>query len=704
MTPSILRLLSLLGSVLFPAWSGMAADAPPNFVFILADDYGWRDVGIEGSTYYETPHLDRLAKSGMRFTQGYAACQVCSPSRASIQTGKYTPRHGITDWIGAASGTAWNRSDRLLPAEYRHELGAEETTIAEALRSVGYRTFFAGKWHLGGDGSLPTDHGYEINRGGYSAGSPKGGFFSPYENPKLEDGPPGESLPLRLAHETNTFLREHRHERFFAFLSFYSVHAPLQTSQALWQKYQTKATQAGFPQVAERFKIDRTLPVRQIQDHPVYAGMIESMDTAIGSVLETLDQLGLADNTVVIFTSDNGGVSSGDAYATSNLPLRGGKGRQWEGGIREPFYIRCPQSSERGRDCDTPVCGIDFYPTILELAGVPNHPQSCDGLSLVPLLMGKALPERPLYWHYPHYGNQGGEPSSIIREGSWKLIHYYEDGRDELYDLSHDPSEQSNLVKSNPDRVQTMRSKLDRWLEETGAKIPLPDPRFTEAAYRKKQVKIETETLPQLEKQHAGFLKSDFKPNPHWWDSANKADTSALRFRKQQLTDKYYCDGIHHGDFNRDGIRDVIAGPYWYAGPDYQSHHEIYPAVELPPEKSPSNSMYSYVHDFSGDGWDDVLVLGRVHLHEAYWYENPGLGQKAWTKHFAFERVRENPHRLSMSMAIDVRNWFATGITLGVVCVGIPMPHRNHGVLNHGCLHLPKGSGPSFIMGRAWEI
>ena len=499
--------------------SFLCADAgQPNVVLIFVDDMGMHDLSIEGSTFYQSPNIDELARGGMRFTQGYATCRVCSPSRASIQLGKFTARHGITQWIGAPSGMDWNRKDSLLSCKYQRELPADDTTLAESLQQAGYETFFAGKWHLGGEGSLPTDHGFNVNVGGHHRGSPPGGFFSPYQNPNMQDGPNGESLTLRLGDETASFIRENSEKPFFAMLSFYAVHAPVQTTKTLWSKYQKLAPKLRPGKT--RFEIDRTLPVRQVQDHPVYAGMVESTDTAVGRVLTTLDQLGLADSTIVIFTSDNGGVSSGDAYATSNFPLRGGKGRQWEGGIREPFYIRYPAVTKPDSSNDVPVTGADLYPTILDLCGLPLRPdQHVDGVNLVPLLKGDTIAERPLYWHYPHYDNQGGEPSSLMRDGDWKLIHYYEDGRDELYNLPIDPSEQSDLARTHPARTAKMWNHLHGWLTSVDAKFPEPDPRYDPVKTEAKFQRIQTKLKERLEKQHAGMLDPDWTPNANWWGS-----------------------------------------------------------------------------------------------------------------------------------------------------------------------------------------
>ncbi|MFV0346086.1 MAG: sulfatase [Bacteroidales bacterium] len=496
-----------------------------NFLFILADDFGYSDMSVMGSTFYETPNIDRIAKEGMIFTDGYAAAQVCSPSRASILSGRFTARHGITDWIGAPAGEAWRsmgRHNQLLPPDYVRALPQEYITLPEAMKEAGYRTFFAGKWHLGGRDSWPENHGFDINRGGWDVGSPNGGYYSPWKNPNLENVEDGENLTMRLAKETVKFLQENRDTAFFAYLSFYAVHAPLETTHEKWAKYRQKAQDAGIADTG--FKMGHFLPIRQVQDNPVYAGLVESMDDAVGCVLKALDDLGLAENTVVIFTSDNGGVAAGDAFSTSNLPLRAGKGYQFEGGIREPFFIKVPNMGG-GQKCSTPVIATDFYPTILDLAGAELRPEEhIDGKSLLPLLKGDTLSERPLVWHYPHYGNQGGEPSSIIREGDWKLIHYYEDGRNELYNLKNDLGEQHDLAQSEAERVGIMCDKLIGMLTKMGASYPTPDSEWTaeaEATYLKGVVE---KRLPQLEKQRMSMLSESYDPNNNWWGSEPTKD------------------------------------------------------------------------------------------------------------------------------------------------------------------------------------
>ncbi|WP_246124743.1 sulfatase [Algibacter pacificus] len=493
----------------------------PNIVFILADDLGAHDLSYAGSKYYETPNIDGLANDGVQFTQGYAACQVCSPSRASLMSGQYTARHGVTDWIGAATGEKWGDyyNTKVMPPEYNHAIPEDNITIAEALKTNGYKTFFAGKWHLGDEPHTPENNGFEINIGGWEVGSPKGGYYAPWSNPKLEAKHDGENLTMRLANETASFITEHKDEPFFAFLSFYAVHGPIETTQAKWSKYRNKAEAQGIPESG--YKMERNLPIRTVQDNPIYAGLIESMDDAVGVVLKRLKELGLDKNTIVVFTSDNGGVASGDAFSTTNFPLRGGKGYQWEGGIREPYLIKAPMLKNTPKTIDYPVSGIDFYPTLLDLVGAEKDPkQVIDGVSLVPLLEGKGLNTRPLFWHYPHYGNQGGEPVSIIRKEAYKLIHYWEDGHDELYNLSLDPGENQDISKDNLEVVENLRTQLDAYLKSVNARIPQPYEKYDDAKAKQRYKSRKNKMLPNLEKQRKDFLKEDFKPNEDWYNSS----------------------------------------------------------------------------------------------------------------------------------------------------------------------------------------
>ncbi|WP_298878640.1 sulfatase [uncultured Polaribacter sp.] len=494
----------------------------PNILFILVDDLGYHDLGITGSKFYETPNVDKLAQESMMFTQGYAASRVCSPSRASIMTGKFTARHGITDWIGAKSGKDWRtrkRFDKLLPADYVMSLPKEDITIAEAFKSSGYKTFFAGKWHLGDKGSYPENHGFDINKGGFHRGGPAGGFFSPWQNPKLKNKKDGENLTIRLAEETANFIKQHKDSAFFAFLSFYAVHAPIQTTETKWRKYRNKADSLGIAKTG--YKMERVLPIRQVQDNPIYGGLVETMDDAVGIVLKALQENGVDKNTIIVFTSDNGGVASGDNYSTSNLPLRGGKGYQWEGGIREPYFIKTPWLKNTGVTTNFPVVQTDLYPTLLDLAEIPlNENQHKDGISLKPLLEGKNLNvNRPLYWHYPHYGNQGGEPSSIIQFKDWKLIHYWEDNRQELFKLPSTEKDEFNVIAQNPEIAKKLSTQLINWLQEVNAKYPVKDNLFDVKKRQKHLLNLQTNKLKQLEKNREEVLSKDFKPNSNWWKS-----------------------------------------------------------------------------------------------------------------------------------------------------------------------------------------
>jgi len=505
-------------------------ETPMNVLFILADDLGVTDLSCTGSKYYQTPNIDRISTEGMTFTNGYAACQVCSPSRASIMSGKTPARHGITDWIGAKTVEDWReagRFNKLLPPENKDQLPAEYITLPEALKQAGYKTFFAGKWHLGEKGSWPEDHGFDINKGGWDKGSPIGGYYSPWENPNLENKKDGENLSMRLAEETVQFLNENNPKQtgqpVFAFLSFYAVHGPIETTQEKWEKYRQKAEELGIAETG--YKMGHFLPIRQVQDNPVYAGLVETMDDAVGKVLNALDELGLAENTIVIFTSDNGGVAAGDDFSTSNLPFRAGKGYQFEGGIREPYFVKVPGLTKGGEKCDVPVTGTDFYPTILDLTGVKLLPEEhADGVSLLPLLKGESIAERLLFWHYPHYGNQGGEPSSVIRDGDWKLIHYYEDGRNELYNLRTDLQETTDLANVYPGKVNELHKKLFAYLDEVGARYPEKDPEYSAETERKHLDGVRNNLLPKLEKQRMEYLSKNFDPGNNWWGSKVTTD------------------------------------------------------------------------------------------------------------------------------------------------------------------------------------
>ncbi len=456
-----------------------------NFVFILVDDLGWTDLSCYGSNFYETPNVDRLAAEGMRFTNAYAACPVCSPTRASIMTGKYPARLDTTDWFGAPQpGTVanhWTKDKPLLPAPYVSHLPLEEVTLAEALKEAGYGTFFAGKWHLGPNTDYwPEKQGFDVNMGGHDRGGPYGGkkYFSPYGNPNLTDGPDGEHLPDRLATETCRFIDANKDKPFLAYMSFYSVHTPLMSREDLKRKYEHKAKTIVHD--GPRFIPEGQREARQVQDHAVYAGMVEAMDLAVGKVLAQLDKSGLADNTAVIFMSDNGGLSTSEGSPTSNVPLRAGKGWLYEGGIREPMIVRWPGVVKAGAVSDAIVTSTDFYPTMLDMAGLPPKPnQHVDGRSFVSALKQQHPFDRgPIFWHYPHYGNQGSTPGAAVRYGDYKLIEFYEDNRCELYNLKSDISEKDNLVLKMPEKANQLHKMLRAWQLQVEAKMPTQNPNY----------------------------------------------------------------------------------------------------------------------------------------------------------------------------------------------------------------------------------
>jgi arylsulfatase A-like enzyme len=435
----------------------------PNFIFILADDLGYMDIGANNpKTFYATPNIDLIARQGMRFTAGYAACPVCSPTRASILTGKYPVRTRVTNFL------VGNRAGQFLPAPMADHLALEEVTLAERLRDAGYTNFFAGKWHLGDGEFSPNAQGF----GPQLAGNKQ--FYyptSPAPPPDRKDDP---KTTDHIADEAVRFIAANKDRPFFAYLPFLAVHIPIGAKPELLEKYRQK--QAAAP--PDQWGQEEGRKVRQVQNHAAYAAMLEQLDAAVGRVLAVLDQNGLAGNTIVIFMSDNGGLATAEGWPTANLPLRGGKGWLYEGGIREPLFIRWPGVTQAGAVCDVPVTSTDFYPTLLEAAGLPLHPeQHRDGISLMPLLQGgAALKRAAIYWHYPHYSNQGGFPGGAMREGDWKLIERYEDGRVQLYDLKTDGGEQTDLATQHPERVTAMREKLHAWYRETGAQFLRPKP------------------------------------------------------------------------------------------------------------------------------------------------------------------------------------------------------------------------------------
>ena len=456
----------------------------PNFVFILMDDLGWRDLACYGSSFYETPNLDRLAKQSMSFTDAYAACPVCSPTRASILSGKYPATVGVTDYIGGKA------NGRLLAAPYVDHLPLMETSVASALKAGGYATWHVGKWHLGEAPTYPDRHGFDVNVGGCKWGSPFNGYFSPWKLPTLPEGPEGEYLTDRLTDEAVRLIREHDSEAaFFLNLWYYQVHTPIQAKAEYVARFEAKALAMHLDEIdpfveGEHFptehKKERRVIRRLVQSNPVYAAMIYAVDQNIGRVLDALEETGQADNTVVIFTSDNGGLATSEGSPTCNAPLSEGKGWMYEGGTREPLMVRWPGVVAPGSVCHVPVTSPDFYPTVLEMAGLDPMPeQHTDGESLVPLLRQTGDLEREaIFWHYPHYGNQGGTPGSSVRAGDWKLIEFFEDNSIELYNLREDVSEVRNLVAAEPERAARLQKMLADWRDRVSAKIPEPNPDF----------------------------------------------------------------------------------------------------------------------------------------------------------------------------------------------------------------------------------
>jgi arylsulfatase A len=431
-----------------------ASDTKPNVILILIDDMGWKDLSSYGSELYQTPNIDSLARDGVKFTQAYSACTVCSPTRAAILTGKYPARLHVTDWIPGLPP----ENPKLLVPDWTKYLPKKEVTLAESFKSAGYATASIGKWHLGGEEFYPEQHGFDINIAGtHTPGTTN--YFAPYNIPTLPEGAKGEYLTDRLATEAESWIERNKEKPFFLYWPHFAVHTPIHAKDALIEKYRAKKKPG------------------QIQTNEVYAAMLESLDEAVGRVRRKLDDLKLAERTIIVFASDNGG----RVPTTSNLPLRVGKGSCYEGGTRVPFIVYWPGETKGGTTCDVPVITMDVYPTVLEIAGLKKQGRKgIDGLSLVPLLRGDdKLKRDELFWHYPHYQHYqlgGTTPYGAIRKGDFKLIEFFDDMRVELYNLKDDIGEQHNLAASQPEKVEQLRKRLHAWRKDVDAQMPTPNP------------------------------------------------------------------------------------------------------------------------------------------------------------------------------------------------------------------------------------
>lgn len=444
--------------------------AKQNVILILVDDLGWSDLNCMGSNFHETPNINALSKQSLLFTNAYASSSVCSPSRAAILTGKHPARIGITDWIPGLDP----KGKKLKGPEDLNQLPLEEVTIAEIFKNNGYSTCHIGKWHLGDTGFFPEQQGFDKNIGGFHKGSPQAGYYSPYKNPKLPDGPYGEYLTDRLTHESIKFIESNKKSPFFLNISFYSVHTPIQPNLKHIKKFELKRDLNRIN--TKRLKREGLGQTNLIQNNAAYASMIYSLDENIGKIIKALKNSHLFQNTTIILTSDNGGLSTlltnkNLIAPTSNLPLRAGKGWLYEGGIRVPLLIKPAKFKNKQKTITNPVIGHDLFPTILSIAKIPNTKLlEFDGVDISPLFYDSTINRQELIWHYPHYHGSGWTPGAAIRKDNWKLIEFHETYSVELYDLNSDLSESIDLSKKHPKKTIALQKRLHNLLDSLKAK------------------------------------------------------------------------------------------------------------------------------------------------------------------------------------------------------------------------------------------
>lgn len=464
--------LGYLMAALLLVQSGLPVQAQnprkPNIILIVADDLGAHDLGCYGSKFHRTPNLDKLAQNGLRFTQAYAGSPVCSPTRAALMTGQHPARVGITDWL---PGRADRPDQKLLRPQIPMQLSHETVTIAEALKQAGYTTWHVGKWHLGGAGFGPQSQGFDVNIAGDETGTPRS-YFAPFKNgrdkdvfmPGLEQAPDGQYLTDRLTDEVENLIDSSGSKPFFLYMAHYAVHTPMRAKQEITQTYNPEGIAPGR------------------QRNPIYASMLQSVDESVGRIVEKLDRKGIAEETWIIFTSDNGGlatVEGPNTPATSNAPAREGKGWLYEGGLKVPLIIHGPGVKAKGSTTTELAYAADLPATVAAIAGAKSGFQPLDGLDLSGVVLkNQPTGRKTLYWHYPHYANQGGRPGGVVRDGNWKLVEFYENDRRELFDLGRDPSESQNLALRNPDKVSELAAKLSQWREQIGAKMPTKNPGY----------------------------------------------------------------------------------------------------------------------------------------------------------------------------------------------------------------------------------